>query len=81
MREIPGNVTVRRVRADDWAMIRSLRLETLIAAAAEFARERGDQELTLDVHATNLPAIRAYERAGFEITSHVVAPSSRRSTR
>ncbi len=163
MNEMPGNVTVRRVRADDWAMIRELRLEALhdpmasvaflesietatarpdeewqarasdasrstsysqflalrdeqligslavivrkagvpdyfervpevdlptvvgvyvspsgrglgvidalLAAAVEFARDRGDRELTLDVHETNLPAIRAYERAGFETTS------------
>jgi GNAT superfamily N-acetyltransferase len=41
-------------------------IDALLAAAAEFARSRGDRELTLDVHETNVAAIRSYERAGFE---------------
>ncbi len=41
-------------------------IDALLAAAADFAHSRGDRELTLDVHETNLAAIGAYERAGFE---------------
>jgi ribosomal protein S18 acetylase RimI-like enzyme len=41
-------------------------IDALLAAATAFARSRGDRQLTLDVHETNLPAIGAYERAGFE---------------
>ena len=44
-------------------------IDALLAAASEWARARGDLQLTLDVHESNLPAIRAYERAGFEIAS------------
>jgi GNAT superfamily N-acetyltransferase len=41
-------------------------IDALLGAAAEWSRGRGDRELTLDVHETNLPAIRVYERAGFD---------------
>jgi GNAT superfamily N-acetyltransferase len=44
-------------------------IDALLAAAAGWARARGDRQLTLDVHESNLAAIRAYERAGFEARS------------
>lgn len=44
-------------------------IDALLAAASAWARTRGDLQLTLDVHESNLAAIRAYERAGFEVAS------------
>lgn len=44
-------------------------IDALLAAASEWARARGDLLLTLDVHESNVPAIRAYERAGFVVRS------------
>ena len=52
-------------------------IDVLLGAAAEWARARGDRELTLDVHESNLPAIRAYERAGFEVRSDFEGESGR----
>ncbi|MDP9027430.1 MAG: GNAT family N-acetyltransferase [Actinomycetota bacterium] len=52
-------------------------IDALLAAAVDFARARGDQQLTLDVHESNLPAIKAYERAGFEHTSVFEGESGR----
>jgi ribosomal protein S18 acetylase RimI-like enzyme len=52
-------------------------IDALLAAAAEWSRERGDHVLTLDVHESNTPAIRSYERSGFEVRSEFVAESGR----
>jgi ribosomal protein S18 acetylase RimI-like enzyme len=52
-------------------------IDALLAAASEFARARGDHELTLDVHENNLPAIRSYERAGFEVRDSFEGESGR----
>jgi GNAT superfamily N-acetyltransferase len=52
-------------------------IDALLAAAAGWARSRGDLVLTLDVHETNLPAIRAYERAGFDVRSDFVGEAGR----
>lgn len=41
-------------------------LEALCLEAGTWAVSRGFHELVLDVHADNLPAIRAYARIGFE---------------
>ncbi|MET0780270.1 MAG: GNAT family N-acetyltransferase [Microbacterium sp.] len=43
-------------------------LDALMDAAAEWARERGDSELVLDVHGDNARAQRAYTRLGFTAT-------------
>lgn len=43
-------------------------IDALLAVATEWARGRGDRILTLDVHETNLGAIRAYERSDFEVS-------------
>ena len=42
-------------------------IDALIRAAAEWARDAGYPELTLDVHERNVVAIASYRRAGFEI--------------
>jgi GNAT superfamily N-acetyltransferase len=42
-------------------------IDALLAAASGWGSARGDADLTLDVHESNRAAIRAYERAGFEI--------------
>ena len=52
-------------------------IDALLVAAADFARSRGDRELTLDVHESNLAAIRAYQRAGFELRSSFDGESGR----
>jgi len=52
-------------------------IDTLLAAAAEWAEQSGYQQLTLDVHERNATAIRAYERAGFEVQSEIVTESGR----
>jgi GNAT superfamily N-acetyltransferase len=40
-------------------------LESLMDAAAQWARDAGEAELQLDVHEDNAPARRAYTRLGF----------------
>jgi GNAT superfamily N-acetyltransferase len=52
-------------------------IDTLLASATDWARARGDRVLTLDVHESNLPAIRAYERAGFDVRSDFVGDHGR----
>ncbi|HEU0205066.1 MAG TPA: GNAT family N-acetyltransferase [Pseudolysinimonas sp.] len=52
-------------------------IDALLAAAAHWAEQRGDRELTLDVHESNSAAIRAYQRAGFEVRSEFVSESGR----
>ncbi len=52
-------------------------IDALLAAAVDFARSRGDRELTLDVHETNLPAIGSYRRAGFDVRSEFAGESGR----
>ncbi len=52
-------------------------IDALLATAVDWARSRGDRELTLDVHETNAPAIRAYQRAGFELRSEFTGESGR----
>jgi GNAT superfamily N-acetyltransferase len=52
-------------------------IDALLVAAADWSRARGDRELTLDVHETNLPAMRSYERAGFEVRSEFAGESGR----
>jgi GNAT superfamily N-acetyltransferase len=52
-------------------------IDALLGAAADWARARGDRELTLDVHEKNAPAIRAYERAGFERRTWFDGPAGR----
>lgn len=52
-------------------------IDALLAAAVGWARSRGDRELTLDVHETNLPAIGSYRRAGFEVMSEFAGESGR----
>ncbi len=52
-------------------------IDALLAAASEWARERRYRELTLDVHESNTVAIRAYQRAGFETRSELMADSGR----
>lgn len=52
-------------------------IDALLAEAAAWSLARGDRELTLDVHETNLPAIRAYERAGFELRSEFASEEGR----
>ncbi|MEO6114828.1 MAG: GNAT family N-acetyltransferase [Pseudolysinimonas sp.] len=52
-------------------------IDALLASAAGWAHDRGDRLLTLDVHESNLPAIRAYERAGFEPRGEFVTPDGR----
>ncbi|HEY4225306.1 MAG TPA: GNAT family N-acetyltransferase [Pseudolysinimonas sp.] len=52
-------------------------IDALLATAAGWARSRGDRELTLDVHETNLPAIGSYRRAGFEVRSEFAGESGR----
>ncbi|MBW4031772.1 MAG: GNAT family N-acetyltransferase [Acidobacteria bacterium] len=52
-------------------------IDTLLASATEWARARGDRVLTLDVHESNLPAIHAYERAGFDVQSDFVGEHGR----
>jgi GNAT superfamily N-acetyltransferase len=48
-------------------------IDRLLAAAAEWATSVGAGSLTLDVHADNLRAQRAYRRAGFEPTGETVS--------
>lgn len=52
-------------------------IDALLAAVAEWSRSRGDHVLTLDVHERNAPAIRAYQRNGFEVRSSFDAESGR----
>jgi GNAT superfamily N-acetyltransferase len=52
-------------------------IDALLAAAADWSRSRGDDVLTLDVHESNTPAIRSYERNGFELRSVFEAESWR----
>ena len=52
-------------------------IDALLVAAFDWARARGDRELTLDVHESNRAAIRAYERAGFEVRSDFEGESGR----
>lgn len=52
-------------------------IDALLAAAVDWARARGDHELTLDVHETNLPAMRSYQRAGFELRSEFAGEHGR----
>jgi GNAT superfamily N-acetyltransferase len=52
-------------------------IDALLTAAADWSRARGDRVLTLDVHEANTPAIRAYERNGFEMGSVFEAESWR----
>ncbi len=52
-------------------------IDALLAAAIGWARSRGYRELALDVHETNLPAIGAYRRAGFEVMSEFAGESGR----
>ncbi|MES1169509.1 MAG: GNAT family N-acetyltransferase, partial [Leifsonia sp.] len=42
-------------------------IDALLEAVTDWSRARGDHVLTLDVHERNTPAIRAYERNGFEV--------------
>ena len=39
--------------------------ERLVDQALSWARERGGKQITLEVAATNLPAVRLYQKAGF----------------
>ncbi|MEO6532796.1 MAG: GNAT family N-acetyltransferase [Pseudolysinimonas sp.] len=52
-------------------------IDALLDAASEWARTRGDRELTLDVHESNIPALRSYQRAGFEVRSEFISPDGR----
>ncbi len=52
-------------------------IDALLAAAADWATRSGYRELTLDVHESNASAIRAYERAGFEVRSEFAGESGR----
>jgi ribosomal protein S18 acetylase RimI-like enzyme len=52
-------------------------VDTLLAAASEWATERGHRELTLDVHESNAAAIGAYQRAGFVVGSEIIVESGR----
>ena len=52
-------------------------IDALLSEAARFAAGRGDRELTLDVHETNLPARRSYERAGFAVHSEFLGGNGR----
>ena len=52
-------------------------IDTLLGSATVWAQSRGDRVLTLDVHESNLPAIRAYERAGFDVRSEFVGDYGR----
>jgi GNAT superfamily N-acetyltransferase len=52
-------------------------IDALLTAAADWSRARGDVVLTLDVHEANTPAIRSYERNGFELASVFEAESWR----
>lgn len=58
---------VRRVRADEWELVRALRLEALDDPAASIAFLE-DAALTLDVHVDNARAEAAYARNGFART-------------
>ena len=52
-------------------------IDALLVAAADWSRARGDRELTLDVHESNLAAIRAYQRVGFELRTDFEGESGR----
>ena len=52
-------------------------IDALIRAAADWARDAGYPELTLDVHERNIVAIASYRRAGFEIVGEFVGDDGR----
>ena len=52
-------------------------IDALIRAAAEWARDAGYPELTLDVHERNVVAIASYRRAGFELVGEFEANDGR----
>jgi ribosomal protein S18 acetylase RimI-like enzyme len=52
-------------------------IDALIRAAADWARDAGYPELTLDVHERNVVAIGSYRRAGFEVVGEFVGDDGR----
>lgn len=52
-------------------------IDALIRAAADWARDAGYAELTLDVHERNAVAIATYRRAGFEIVGEFIGDDGR----
>lgn len=52
-------------------------IDALLTAASDWAVHSGYRALTLDVHESNVPAIRAYQRAGFVIQSDYEGESGR----
>ena len=52
-------------------------IDALIRAAADWAREAGYPNLTLDVHERNVVAIGSYRRAGFEIVGEFAGDDGR----
>ena len=52
-------------------------IDALIGAAADWARDAGYPELTLDVHERNVVAIGSYRRTGFEVVSEFVTDDGR----
>jgi GNAT superfamily N-acetyltransferase len=52
-------------------------IDALLAGATEWASGCGHRILTLDVHETNLGAIGAYERSGFEVCGSFVGDNGR----
>jgi len=52
-------------------------IDALIRAAADWARDAGYPELTLDVHERNVVAIGSYRRAGFEEVGEFVGDDGR----
>ncbi len=52
-------------------------VDALIEAAADWSRDSGYLELTLDVHERNVVAIATYVRAGFEFVDELVGEDGR----
>jgi ribosomal protein S18 acetylase RimI-like enzyme len=52
-------------------------IDALIQAAAEWTRDAGYPELTLDVHERNVVAISSYRRAGFDVVGEFVGDDGR----
>jgi len=52
-------------------------IDALIAAAADWAREAGYPQLTLDVHERNVVAMASYQRAGFTVVGDFVGDDGR----
>lgn len=52
-------------------------IDALIRAAADWTREAGYSELTLDVHERNVVAIASYRRAGFELVGEFTGDDGR----